>query len=480
MPPGRGAIAPIGRRYGSDVHRQMEKAVESVKDSLYVRKKFFHKTSKEVVGVPQFCNQCGKKNNDKAKFCSGCGEKLDSSGTTIISTPQILDDRYEIITTVKSGGMGCIFKAKDTRLDNIVAVKQMLSSFTNPQDAQYAETRFKEEAKMLSALHHNGLPKVIDYFTVKEPSTGKKLHYLVMTFIEGKDLETIIYERGQNPFPVDEVLDYFKQILDILEYLHTQSPPIVYRDLNPRNIMVQKEKLFLVDFGIARIFTPQQKCTAIGTPGYAAFEQCQGNAEPRSDFYSLGVVMHYLLTGKNPENSTNLFTFEQARKLNPSVPEYLDTLIMSMVDIVIDKRPRNIEAVKKALNKKHAATNQGSKKSKTATQTTQTPPKIIESNEDKKYSDIFEAIIRGNIHCSHDGNLQAVKAFVRKNPSLVNAKDNINGRTPLHLTNNSLVAEFLISNGADVNAKDYQGRTPLYWASNGKIAALLRDYGARE
>ncbi|MGV8121679.1 MAG: hypothetical protein AB2L14_18110 [Candidatus Xenobiia bacterium LiM19] len=79
--------------------------------------------------------------------------------------------------------MGCVFKAKDTRLDNVVAVKQMLSTFANAQDAQYAETRFKEEAKMLSALKHNGLPKVIDYFTEKEPSTGKVMHYLVMEFI---------------------------------------------------------------------------------------------------------------------------------------------------------------------------------------------------------------------------------------------------------------------------------------------------------
>jgi len=305
--------------------------------------------------MPQFCTQCGKQNNDTAKFCSGCGSQLESSGTTIISAPQILDNRYEIINTVKSGAMGCIFKAKDTRLDNTVAVKQMLSSFTNPQDAQYAETRFKEEAKMLSALHHGGLPKVIDYFTVREPSTGKTLHYLVMTFIEGKDLETIIQERGQKPFQVDEALNYFRQIIEILDYLHTHSPPIIYRDLNPRNIMIQNGKVFLVDFGIARLFIPQQKGTAIGTPGYASPEQYKGAAEPRSDIFSLGAVLHYLLTGKDPEDSShgNLFSFEQIRKINPAVPEYLDTLVMSMVDIVIDKRPRNTEEVKKAFDGKH-------------------------------------------------------------------------------------------------------------------------------
>ncbi len=256
--------------------------------------------------------------------------------------------------------MGCVYKAKDSRLDNIVAVKQMLSSFTNPQEAQYAETRFKEEAKMLSALHHGGLPKVIDYFTVRETSTGKTLHYLVMTFIEGKDLETIIHERSQKPFPVDEVSDYFRQILDILHYLHTQSPPIVYRDLNPRNMMLQKGKVFLVDFGIARLFNPQQKGTAIGTAGYAAPEQYKGAAEPRSDIFSLGAVMHYLVTGRDPEDAShsNLFNFEQARKTNPAVPEYLDTLIMSMVDIIIDHRPHNTEALIKALDGKRQTSSQ--------------------------------------------------------------------------------------------------------------------------
>lgn len=276
---------------------------------------------------------------------------MEPSGTEGIAAAQLLDNRYEIIATVKAGAMGCVFKAKDTRLDNIVAVKQMLSSSASPQDAQYAEVRFKEEAKMLSTLHHNGLPKVIDYFTVKEPSDGRTLHYLVMTFIEGKDLETIIVERNRKPFAVDEALGYSKQILGILGYLHCQNPPVIYRDLNPRNIMVQGGKVFLVDFGIARLFTPQQKGTAIGTPGYAAPEQYKGAAEPRSDIFSLGAVMHYLLTGIDPEDSSNsdIFHFVQPGSINPMIPEYLGDLVMSMVDIVIDHRPGSAEAVIKAL-----------------------------------------------------------------------------------------------------------------------------------
>jgi formylglycine-generating enzyme required for sulfatase activity/tRNA A-37 threonylcarbamoyl transferase component Bud32 len=312
--------------------------------------------------MPIYCTRCGEQNQGSAQSCQACGEELEYSakGTSFIApvsiaklnTPDILVNRYEIISTIGSGAMGCVYKAKDTRLGNIVAVKQMLSSFTNPQEIQHAETRFKEEAKMLSALRHQGLPKVIDY-SDKEPSTGKPLHFLVMEFIEGKDLRTIIHERGQKPFPVDEVLDYFRQILDILHYLHTHIPPIVHRDLNPRNIMVQNGKIFLVDFGIAKLFNPQQKGTAIGTAGYAAPEQYKGAAEPRSDIFSLGAVMHYLVTGIDPEDaSSKLFSFEQVRKANPSVPEYLDTLIVSMVDIVIDQRPQSAEALIKTLDEK--------------------------------------------------------------------------------------------------------------------------------
>ncbi|MHC9539636.1 MAG: protein kinase [Vulcanimicrobiota bacterium] len=152
--------------------------------------------------MAQFCTRCGKENKDKAQFCAVCGERLENAAATTVLTATVLDNRYEILNIIKSGAMGCVFKAKDIRLDNSVAVKQMLSSFTNLQDAHYAETRFREEAKMLSALKHNGLPKVIDYFTEKDPSDGKVLHYLVMEFVEGKDLETILHERGQKPFSV--------------------------------------------------------------------------------------------------------------------------------------------------------------------------------------------------------------------------------------------------------------------------------------
>jgi len=301
--------------------------------------------------MSRVCSACGMENIDSDRFCRSCRKALSpAAGTTRLS---FLDNRYEILSSIKSGAMGAVYKARDNRLDSIVAVKKMLSTFTAPEEIRYAEERFREEAQLLSRLHHGGLPKVVDFFIEKDPESPAPSHYLVMTFIEGRDLEAIISERQGKPFPVAEALSYFSQIVDILDYLHSHNPPVIYRDLNPRNIMIDKGKVYLVDFGIARIFSPHQKGTAIGTPGYAPPEQYKGFSEPRSDLYSLGAIMHYLLTDVNPEaSSENLFSFEPVRKLNPQVPSWLEEIIMSLVDIIPDKRPPSARKVQELLGRK--------------------------------------------------------------------------------------------------------------------------------
>jgi len=297
--------------------------------------------------MPLKCPSCGRENNDDAALCLHCGAII-ARGTKKLT---LIDNRYEVLCTVKAGAMGCVYKARDTRLDSIVALKKMLPSFTTPEELKYAEERFREEAKLLSKLHHGGLPKVSDYFTAIDLETGKPAHYLVMTFIEGEDLENFIARRSP-PYSPDEVVRYARRLLEILIYLHSQSPPVVYRDLNPRNIIEKGGDLFLVDFGIAKPMKSEHKGTAIGTPGYASPEQYKGFAEPRSDIYSLGVLMHYLLTGANPEDSSKpLFTFEPIRVLNPRVPDYLDRLITSMLDVIPDNRPSSAEQVWTILEK---------------------------------------------------------------------------------------------------------------------------------
>jgi len=421
-----------------------------------------------------YCTRCRLENYDTSRFCADCGTELCQTDDSPSSTHGVLDRRYEIIETVKSGAMGRIYKALDRRLRETVAVKEMNPSFDGPSERREAEERFEAEARLLFTLHHSGLPKVSDFFTGRGPLTRDTYHYLVMTFIDGPDLERIIQQRGRFPFPVNEVLNYSRQIVDILDYLHTRNPPIIHRDLNPRNITVQEGKVFLVDFGIAGFYTPEQLGSAIGTPGYAAREQCKGAAEPRSDIYSLWVMMHYLLTGRNPEDrlagrnpegrgESTLFSFEHIKEINSHVPAYLDSLIMSMLDTEIDKRPRSAEAIRNMLEGGHRL------------YISNYLPAGVGGNEDEKYPSIFEAVKADDVNAAVD--------FIRKNPSLVNAKDR-NGVTPLHWSireGGRKAVQFLLSEGAEVNVQDSFGRTPLGDASlKGQIdkVALLIAGGA--
>ncbi|MDQ7823849.1 MAG: protein kinase [Candidatus Eremiobacteraeota bacterium] len=301
--------------------------------------------------MPQYCTECGRDNNETSKFCSVCGALLEGLSTAPLVKPAtVLDDRYEIISVVKAGGMGCIYKARDQRLKEVVAVKKMSSPHPSPEEQKKAEERFEEEARFLFKLHHNGLPNVSDFFTDKDPDTGKPAHFLIMTFIEGADLETLMEGQGRKPLPVEKVISIAGQILEILKYLHSQDPPLIYRDLNARNVMLKDDKIFLVDFGIARVFRPHQKGTAIGTPGYAAPEQYKGFADPRSDLYSLGVLMHYLLTGIDPEDpSRPPHRFEPAMKINNTVPAALNALVMALLDNIIENRPGSAQKVEELL-----------------------------------------------------------------------------------------------------------------------------------
>jgi serine/threonine protein kinase len=259
-----------------------------------------------------------------------------------------IGDRYVILRSLKSGGMGSVYLARDEKLKSIVALKKMNVSSDDPAEIQYAMKRFEEEARLLANLHHARLPKVIDYFTANDPSTDKVAHFIAMSYIEGNDIESIMKERAYRPLPVDTAIEVTKQLLDILRYLHGHR--VVYRDLSPRNIIMHNGEVSLVDFGIARI-APQKAGTAIGTPGYAAPEQYKGTADLRSDIYALGAVMHFILTGINPEDANErLFSFQPPRNLNREVPEYLSDMIISMLDVIPENRPCSVEQIMRMLD----------------------------------------------------------------------------------------------------------------------------------
>ena len=296
--------------------------------------------------MPVYCNKCGHHNKDGAKFCQSCKDELlaTSSDGTLKSGVK-LDNRYEIIRLIKTGGMGSVYEALDYRFQKAqCAVKEMLSTATKSQKTDYLIDRFSKEAKILHDLRHPNLPVVKDYFV----EGGR--YYLVMDYIEGKDLDAVMKDYRGEGVPEELVIRWSMQILSALAYLHNQIPPVIYRDLKPGNVMLRNsdQQILLIDFGIARTINPEQDktMTAVGTPAFAPMELFQGKSEPRTDIYSLGGTMHCLLTGDVPVNP---FCFEPVRNINPHVSEKLEAIVMKALDMDLDNRYDSAEKMMEAL-----------------------------------------------------------------------------------------------------------------------------------
>src|SRR5712692_1565020 len=271
----------------------------------------------------------------------------------------VFRNRYYIIGEVGAGGFGSVYKAKDTLSgDRLVAIKEVKLLGLQQQAMIEATNAFEREVSLLSQLDHPNLPHLYEHF--RSPGHW----YLVMDFIVGETLEEYQSKAPNRRLRLSEVLDIGLQLCTVLDYLHSQQPPIVFRDLKPANIMrTPKGQLYLIDFGIARYFKPgQAKDTiALGSPGYAAPEQ-YGKAQttPRADIYSLGAVLHQLLTTRDPSEAPFRFTPLRPKShadpgsLTMSIVDVLvnklEALIASMLDIVVKKRPPDIAYVKQELH----------------------------------------------------------------------------------------------------------------------------------
>ncbi|HET9922023.1 MAG TPA: serine/threonine-protein kinase, partial [Ktedonobacteraceae bacterium] len=271
----------------------------------------------------------------------------------------LFQNRYSIISKIGVGGFGAVYKASDTRQDDsLVAIKEACLRELTAQQAMEVADVFQREADLLSELTHPSLPRM--YEQIREP---ERL-YLVMDFLAGETLEDYQLKSPDRRLVLSEVFDIGLQLCDVLEYLHMHQPPIIFRDLKPTNIMRTPEgKLYVIDFGIARFFKPgrPRDTIALGSPGYAAPEQ-YGRAQttPRADIYSLGAILHQLLTGKDPSESP--FRFAPLRRASTHSPGSLNSsmvetmmdslaiLIDSMVELEQNKRPVSIAFVKQELH----------------------------------------------------------------------------------------------------------------------------------
>src|ERR1700723_303389 len=250
---------------------------------------------------------------------------------------KLLAGRYLVEKMLGGGGMGVVYLARDQRLANRpCAIKEMVDHFIDPQQRLEANDYFAREADTLAQLKHPAIPAISDRFD------DQNRHYLVMEYVEGRNLEEEFAVRG-GPLPEGLVIDIARQLCDVLAYLHDLTPPVIYRDMKPSNVMLtEKGRVVLVDFGIARLFKAARKGTMIGTLGFAPPEQYQGIADPRSDIYSLGATLHYIVTGRDPEKFPP-FSFPPVRELRPDVSSNLAGSIDRALAYEMDGRPPRVQ-----------------------------------------------------------------------------------------------------------------------------------------
>jgi serine/threonine protein kinase len=326
------------------------------------------------------CPYCGTDNPPGEDFCSNCGGYLKSSpGATMISNPipaagastsgtiptttggtstisrsltpggTLQNGRYVIKKVLGQGGMGAALLASDTRVaGKSVVIKELISDNTDPAKRQEDVRNFEREMQTLAVIDHPLVPNVTDHFQ-------EGTHYfMVQEFVDGENLEDRM-KRVNRPMPEQEALNYTSQVLDILDYLSQQNPPIVHRDIKPANIIIgaRDKRAHLVDFGIARADiaknAKRKQTSALGTQGYAPPEQYQGNADARSDLYALAATLHYLLTNRDPSEFPP-FAFPPVRTLNPQLSPEIERILNRALTIDINKRYQTAAAMKQDID----------------------------------------------------------------------------------------------------------------------------------
>lgn len=241
----------------------------------------------------------------------------------------VIDGKYEILKEIGRGGMSVVYLAMDKHLNKQWAVKEIRKKGSGKND-EIVVNSLLAEANMMKRLDHPALPRIVDII-----DNGITI-YVVMDYIEGESLDKILNEYGAQP--EDLVVNWAKQLCDALSYLHSQKPPIIYRDMKPANVMLKPEgNIKIIDFGIAREYKEQNLAdtTVLGTKGYAPPEQYSGQTDPRSDIFALGMTMHHLLTGVDPRNGES---YAPVRQWNPELSEGIEIIIDRCVEPAAENR----------------------------------------------------------------------------------------------------------------------------------------------
>ena len=274
--------------------------------------------------------------------------------TTLVENT-VLQGRYKIVRQLGQGGMGTVYEAIDQRLDTNVALKETFFA------DERLRKQFEREARLLARLHHPALPRVSDHFSEDDGQ------FLVMQFIPGDDLSEMMTQR-RGPFPADQVLTWADQLLDALDYLHTQEPQIIHRDIKPQNLkLTSRGQIILLDFGLAKgqageISRVTTSASIFGyTPNYAPLEQIQGlGTDSRSDLYSLAATVYHLLTGVKPPDALTRAAalvngqpdpLTSATELNPAVAPEVSAVLQQAMAQNREQRFASASEMRKALHR---------------------------------------------------------------------------------------------------------------------------------
>lgn len=271
----------------------------------------------------------------------------------MIEAGKVLQSRYRIDKQIGQGGMGAVYVATDERFGSTVAIKETLCMDNNYRKA------IEREARLLNSLKHHALPRVTDHFLEENGQ------FLVMEYIPGEDLFDMM-EGRKTPFPVEDILNWADQLLDALEFLHTQHIPVIHRDIKPQNLKIApRGQIILLDFGLAKGNpTDAEHNTAAKSifgysRNYASLEQIQGTGtDPRSDLYSLAATLYHLVTAVPPEDALTraMSVLSQkpdplvpANRLNPEVPKGVAEALHNAMDLNAAERPASAAEMRQKL-----------------------------------------------------------------------------------------------------------------------------------
>lgn len=261
-----------------------------------------------------------------------------------------MGDHYVITGVLNVSGLGALYEAHDDKsgkLPERFVVKEEVVQPEAPDELHKLIVEARERIEVLMSLDHPAIPKVLDSLIVDDRI------YLVMEFVDGKDLEDILNET-KGHLPVKKVYGWAIDLCQVLIYLHNHEPgPVVFRDLKPANVMIdQTNRLRLVDYGIAGIFAKNEVYPPFGTDGYAAPEQYSGHVTPAVDIYALGATLHHLLTKRDPRLDAP-FTFDKYRieQLNPTVPWQFEDIVMHALAFDAEDRYTSASQMLEALRK---------------------------------------------------------------------------------------------------------------------------------